>query len=175
VLAWLDAAYGVSILRDSVRSIFRYNYRSLSDWRLYKIEQHVQNCTHDRGLTPSAFESHVLVLSDSCCPRTLKTVPSWIRQILDKGGRSNESVGKIPEVCRRMRGHGQICAVPGEQSYVGPFGGEMGSVCELTEHHWQAVRIAKADSESPQVVSPRRRKGRLSQGGRTEQVASGFG
>ena len=36
---WLDAAYGVSILRDSVRSIFRYNYRSLSDWRLYKIEQ----------------------------------------------------------------------------------------------------------------------------------------
>src|SRR5882762_2494440 len=107
---------------------FRNNYRSLSDWRLFKIEQHVQNCTHDRGITPSAFESHVFVLSDSCCRRTLNTVPSWICQILDKGGRSNESIGKIPEVCRRMRGHGQIRAVPGEQSYVGPFGGEMDSV-----------------------------------------------
>jgi len=46
---------------------------------------------------------------------------------------------------------------------------------ELTEHYWQAARIAKADSESPQVVSPPRRKGRLSQRGRAEQVASGFG
>ncbi len=34
---------------------------------------------------------------------------------------------------------------------------------ELTEHYWQAARIAKADSESPEVVSRRRRKGRLSQ------------
>jgi hypothetical protein len=46
---------------------------------------------------------------------------------------------------------------------------------ELTEHHWQAARIAKVDPESPQVVSPRRRKGRLSPRGRTEQVANGFG
>jgi hypothetical protein len=127
-LAWLDTAHVVSILRDRVRSIFRNNYRSLSDWRLYKIEQHVQNCTHDRGITPPAFESHVFVLSVSCCRRTLNTVPSWICQILDKGGRSNESIGKIPEVCRRMRSHGQIRAIPGEQSYVGSFGGEMDSV-----------------------------------------------
>ena len=46
---------------------------------------------------------------------------------------------------------------------------------ELTGHHWQAAGIAKVDSESPQVVSPPRRKGRLSQRGRTEQVANGFG
>ena len=46
---------------------------------------------------------------------------------------------------------------------------------ESTEHHWQAARIAKVDPESPQVVSPRRRKGRLSPRGRTEQVANGFG
>jgi len=47
---------------------------------------------------------------------------------------------------------------------------------EVTECHWQPDRIAKADSKpQPQLVSPRRRKGRLSQRGRTEQIASGFG
>jgi len=41
-LAWLDTAHGVSILRDRVRSIFRNNYRSLSDWRLYKIAHTIE-------------------------------------------------------------------------------------------------------------------------------------
>jgi len=43
-------------------------------------------------------------------------------------GQPDESVGKIPEVCRRMPGDGEIRAVPREQSYMGSLGGEMDAV-----------------------------------------------
>jgi hypothetical protein len=56
-------------------------------------------------------------------------VSSWTNQVSDiVGGRPNESLGTIPEACRRMPGYGQIRAVPGEQSYMGRLGSEMGSV-----------------------------------------------
>jgi len=45
-----------------------------------------------------------------------------------EGGRPNEPLGKISEVCRRMPEYGQIRAISGEQSCVGPLGSEMGSV-----------------------------------------------
>jgi hypothetical protein len=60
---------------------------------------------------------------------TSDAVSSWINQASDLvEGQPDESVGKIPEVCRRMPGDGEIRAVPREQSYMGSLGGEMDAV-----------------------------------------------
>jgi hypothetical protein len=56
-------------------------------------------------------------------------VSSWAKQVSNiVGGRPDESLGTIPEACRRMPGYGQIRAIPGEQSYMGRLDSEMGSV-----------------------------------------------
>ena len=84
----------------------------------------------------------------------------------------SEEFRKFAGECRAMA---KFARSPESKATWARFAARWIRCAELTEHHWQAARIAKADSESPQVVSPRRRKGRLSQRGRTEQVASGFG